>query len=170
MQTLFLEAGSPWENRYIRSFNGEVRNELVSGELLKSLREARILIQVWRRGHNHVRPHRFLGYRPSALKAVMRRPSAAALYFWKSCNIWGQVIYTSETLVYDMSSCDVLVAAVPSGGRVQAKLAAADGGSVVLGPGEYLEVTLDTPPQTIDSKRSFVLETTGECHDASRPA
>ena len=30
--TLFIEPGSPWENGYIESFNGKLRDELLNGE------------------------------------------------------------------------------------------------------------------------------------------
>lgn len=78
VQTLFIEPGSPWENGYVESFNGKLRDELLNGELFVSLREARILIEAWRREYNQVRPHSSLGYRPPAPEAVMPRPSAAA--------------------------------------------------------------------------------------------
>jgi hypothetical protein len=32
-QTLFIEPGSPWENRYNESFNGKLRDELLNGEI-----------------------------------------------------------------------------------------------------------------------------------------
>jgi transposase InsO family protein len=33
VQTLFIEPGSPWENGYIESFNGKLRDELLNGEV-----------------------------------------------------------------------------------------------------------------------------------------
>ncbi len=32
--TLFIEPGSAWENRYIESFNGKLRDELRNGEII----------------------------------------------------------------------------------------------------------------------------------------
>ena len=64
--TLFIEPGSPWENGYIESFNGKLRDELLDGELFYTLKEAQILIEVWRREYNHLRPHSSLGGRPPA--------------------------------------------------------------------------------------------------------
>jgi len=46
---LFIEPGSPWENGYIESFNGKLRDELLNGEIFYTLQEARVLIQMWRR-------------------------------------------------------------------------------------------------------------------------
>jgi len=66
-----IEPGSPWENGYIESFNGKLRDELINWETFTTLIEARILIEQWRREYNQVRPHSALGYRPPALEAVM---------------------------------------------------------------------------------------------------
>ena len=38
VQTLFIEPDSPWENGYIESFNGKMRNELLARELFNTLR------------------------------------------------------------------------------------------------------------------------------------
>jgi transposase InsO family protein len=71
VQTLFIEPGSPWENGYVESFNGKLRDELLNGELFYTLREAQILIERWRRHYNIVRPHRALGQRPPAPEAII---------------------------------------------------------------------------------------------------
>ncbi|MBL8805351.1 MAG: IS3 family transposase [Rhodospirillales bacterium] len=65
-KTLFIEPGSPWENGYCESFNGKLRDELLNGEIFYSLREARIVIEKWRKHYNEKRPHSSLGYRPPA--------------------------------------------------------------------------------------------------------
>ena len=69
-ETLFIEPGSPWENGYIESFNGKLRDELLNGEIFYTLTEARVLIEMWRRHYNQVRPHSSLGYRPPAPEAA----------------------------------------------------------------------------------------------------
>lgn len=66
MKTLFIEPGSPWENGYIESFNGKLRDELLNTEIFYSLKEAKILIERWRDHYNAVRPHSALRYRPPA--------------------------------------------------------------------------------------------------------
>jgi len=71
VKTLFIEPGSPWENGYIESFNGKLRDELLNREVFTTLMEAKILIEQWRMDYNHVRPHSSLGYRPPAPEAVM---------------------------------------------------------------------------------------------------
>ena len=71
VKTLFIEPGSPWENGYIESFNGKLRDELLDREIFTTLEEAKVLIEQWRREYNQVRPHSSLGYRPPAPEAIM---------------------------------------------------------------------------------------------------
>jgi len=71
VKTLFIEPGSPWENGYIESFNGKLRDELLNREIFTTLTEARVLIEEWRREYNQVRPHSALGYRPPAPEAII---------------------------------------------------------------------------------------------------
>jgi len=47
VKTLFIEPGSPWENGYIESFNGKMRNELLDGVSFLTLEEAKSLIVHW---------------------------------------------------------------------------------------------------------------------------
>ncbi len=65
-QPLFIEPGSPWENRYCESFNGKLRDECLNGEIFYSLKEAQVVIAMWRKHYNTVRPHSALGYRAPA--------------------------------------------------------------------------------------------------------
>ena len=69
VKTLFIEPGSPWENGYIESFNGKLRDELLNREIFTTLTEAKILIEQWRKEYNQVRPHSSLSYRPPAPEA-----------------------------------------------------------------------------------------------------
>ncbi len=71
VKTLFIERGSPWENGYIESFNGKLRDELLNREVFTTLTEARVLIEEWRREYNGIRPHSALRYRPPAPEAVL---------------------------------------------------------------------------------------------------
>ena len=64
VKPLFIELGSPWENGYIESFNGKMRDELLAREIFYSLKEAQIMIEMWTKHYNTVRPHSSLGYRP----------------------------------------------------------------------------------------------------------
>ena len=71
VKTLFIEPGSPWENGYIESFNGKLRDELLNGEIFYTLLEAKVLIERWREHYNRVRPHSSLGYRPPAPETIV---------------------------------------------------------------------------------------------------
>ena len=68
--TLFIEPGSPWENGYIESFNVRLRAEFLNAEIFDPVREAKILIERWRREYNTMRSHSSLDYRPPAPAAV----------------------------------------------------------------------------------------------------
>ena len=57
VKTLFIEPGSPWENGFIESFNGKLRDELLNTELFDTLLEARVLTERWRIHYNTVRLH-----------------------------------------------------------------------------------------------------------------
>ncbi len=70
VQTLFIAPGSPWENGYVESFNGKLRDELLNREIFYTLREAQVLIEGWREEYNQRRPHSALGYRPPAPEAI----------------------------------------------------------------------------------------------------
>lgn len=67
VETLYIEPGSPWENGYIESFNGKLRDEFLNGEIFYTLPEVVVLVEQWRRLYNTVRPHS--AYPP------LRRPS-----------------------------------------------------------------------------------------------
>ncbi len=71
VKTLFIEPGSPWENGYIESFNGKLRDELLNREIFTTLEEAKVLIEQWRREYNQVRPHSSKNYRPPAPEAIL---------------------------------------------------------------------------------------------------
>ena len=70
-RTAFIEPGSPWENGYVESFNGKLRDELLNMEVFNTLAEAEVLIEGWRRHYNTVRPHSSLRYRPPAPEVLL---------------------------------------------------------------------------------------------------
>jgi transposase InsO family protein len=78
VRTLFIERGSPWENRDNEAFNGRLRDELLDGQVFYSLKEAEVLIARWRQHYNTLRPHSALGYRPPAPEALLPRPAGPA--------------------------------------------------------------------------------------------
>ncbi|MEL6244373.1 MAG: integrase core domain-containing protein, partial [Pseudomonadota bacterium] len=80
-KTLFIEPGSPWENGYNESFNGRLRDEFLNVELFNDLREAKVLIERWRKHYNTIRPHTSLGYQPPAPETIV--PANLASSVWK---------------------------------------------------------------------------------------
>jgi len=71
----YIDPGSPWQNAYVESFGGRLRDELLAVELFSCLAEARVLIEDWRIDYNHHRPHSALGMMaPAAFAASLRRP------------------------------------------------------------------------------------------------
>ena len=70
VRTLYIEKASPWENGYVESFNGKLRDELLNGELFLSLTEARYVIDEWRLDYNHRRPHSSLNWQTPAAYAA----------------------------------------------------------------------------------------------------
>jgi putative transposase len=60
--TSYIEPGSPWQNPYVESFGGRLRDELLAVEAFSSLLEAQVLVEDWRIEYNTVRPHSALGY------------------------------------------------------------------------------------------------------------
>ncbi len=55
--TVFIDPGSPWQNAWIESFNGRLRDEFLNGWQFDSLLEAQVLIEDWRIDYNEHRPH-----------------------------------------------------------------------------------------------------------------
>lgn len=79
VNTQYIEPSSPWENGYVERFNGKLRDELLNGEIFYKLREAKALIEMWRKHYNTLRPHSSLGYRPPAPETIAAGPPSASL-------------------------------------------------------------------------------------------
>jgi putative transposase len=60
-RTSYIEPGTPWENPYVESCNGRVRDELLNLEEFTSLTIAQVLVEAWRIEYNAYRPHSALG-------------------------------------------------------------------------------------------------------------
>jgi len=63
IDTALIDPGKPWQNGADESFNGKFRDECLNMEWFRSRTEARVLIEIWRRHYNDVRPHSSLDYR-----------------------------------------------------------------------------------------------------------
>jgi putative transposase len=55
--SIFIDPGSPWQNAWIESFNGRLRDEFLNGWQFDNLLEAQVLIEDWRIDYNEHRPH-----------------------------------------------------------------------------------------------------------------
>jgi transposase InsO family protein len=71
VKTLFIEPGSPWENGFIESFNGKFRYERLNQEIFDTLLEAQVVVELWRKEYNQVRPHSSRNNRPPAPEAIL---------------------------------------------------------------------------------------------------
>ena len=62
----FIAPGSPWQNGFVESFNGKLRDELLNREWFRNRTEAKVLIERWRHFYNEQRPHSAHRYQPPA--------------------------------------------------------------------------------------------------------
>jgi putative transposase len=60
-ETAYIEPGSPWENPFVESSNGRLRDELLNIEEFACITEAKVIIEDWRIQYNTYRPHSALG-------------------------------------------------------------------------------------------------------------
>ncbi len=60
--TVFIDPGSPWQNAWIESFNGRLRDEFLNGQRFETLFEAQVLLEDWRIDYNLNRPHSAHGW------------------------------------------------------------------------------------------------------------
>ena len=71
---VFIAPGRPWQNGFVESFNGKLRDECLNREWFRDLREARLLLEQWRQFYNDERPHSALRYRtPAQARAEWHR-------------------------------------------------------------------------------------------------
>jgi len=70
-KTAYIEPGSPRDNGYRESFNARFRDELLNGEVLYTLKEARTVIESRRRHYNTARLRSSQGYHPPARSCLV---------------------------------------------------------------------------------------------------
>lgn len=63
----YIEKGRPWQNGFVESFHGKLRDELLNREVFATLAEARVHLQTHRRWYNEERPHSSLNYKSPAV-------------------------------------------------------------------------------------------------------
>ena len=70
-QTVYVEPGKPWQNGFVESLHGRLRDECLSMEVFAGVREAKVITETWRQHYNQERPHSSLGYQtPAEFKAA----------------------------------------------------------------------------------------------------
>jgi len=79
IKTIYIDPGSPWQNGFVESFHGRLRDECLNREQIWTLTEARVVIEDFRREYNHHRPHSKLGYlSPKRFAATTHRAPSSA--------------------------------------------------------------------------------------------
>ena len=74
----YIKPGSPWQNVFVESFNGKLRDECLNREWFVTRREAKIVIEKWRQFYNNERPHSALGNRTPASVGQQRWQNQSA--------------------------------------------------------------------------------------------
>jgi putative transposase len=62
INTAFSDPGKPWQNGLDESFNGKFRDECLNMEWFRTRAEAKVIIEIWRKEYNQIRPHSSLRY------------------------------------------------------------------------------------------------------------
>jgi len=70
----YIAPGKPMQNGFVESFNGRLRDEFLNETLFRSLTQARIALEDWRRDYNTVRPHSRIGWLTPAVHAAQFAP------------------------------------------------------------------------------------------------
>jgi putative transposase len=66
VKPMYIEPGSPWENGFVESFHGKLREECLNEEIFWSRAEAQVVVDWWQWVYNHERPHRSLQFKTPA--------------------------------------------------------------------------------------------------------
>jgi transposase InsO family protein len=74
----YIKPGSPWQNGFVESFNGKLRDKCLNREWFVSRQEAKLIIEKWRHFYNNERQHSALGHRTPAAVGRERRQGQAA--------------------------------------------------------------------------------------------
>ena len=69
VEPVYVDPGSPWQNGFVESLNGKLRDECLNEELFYSRAETQVVVDWWRKVYNEERPHMALGYRTPAQAA-----------------------------------------------------------------------------------------------------
>jgi putative transposase len=81
VNTAYIEPGKPWQNGVNESFFDKLRDECLNREEFAHLREARVLLRLYRRHYNEHRPHSSLGCQTPQEVAARERGKLPSLTF-----------------------------------------------------------------------------------------
>jgi len=59
--SVFIDPGCPWQNAWVESFNGRLRDEFLNSCQFGTVLEAQVLLEDWCNEYNNDRPHSALG-------------------------------------------------------------------------------------------------------------
>lgn len=91
VKTIYVDPGSPWQNGFVESFHGRLRDECLNREQFWTLTEARVVIEDFRQEYNQFRPHSRLGYQsPAGFAQKQITPSSAPVGLRPPCAEDGQ--------------------------------------------------------------------------------
>jgi transposase InsO family protein len=76
VEPVFIEPGNPWENGFVESFHGKLRDGCLNEEIFWSRAEAQVVLDWYRDVYNGERPHHSLGYRPPSEVATEAQKGA----------------------------------------------------------------------------------------------
>jgi transposase InsO family protein len=79
IKTIYIDPDSPWQNVYVESFHGRLRDECLSREVFWTLTAARVVIEDYRNEYNTFSPHSKLGYLSPATFAARRIAASPSL-------------------------------------------------------------------------------------------
>jgi putative transposase len=65
----YIAPGKPWQNGFVESFNGKLRDECLNRQWFLNLEEVQAEVERWRSFYNHVRPHSAVGNQPPSKAA-----------------------------------------------------------------------------------------------------
>jgi len=58
----YIAPGAPWQNGFVESFHGKLRDECLDREVFLTVKETQVCLEQQRRFYNEERPHSSLGY------------------------------------------------------------------------------------------------------------
>ncbi len=88
IEACFIEPGKRFQNAYIESFNGRLRDECLNESVFSSLNHARQIVEAWREHYNDERPHSGIGYfTPVEYRQQLEQAASSISRLVSGCNM-----------------------------------------------------------------------------------